>query len=185
MMIAIPNIQTERTELILLTPDNAHLFLAYQLKNKDRLAPWEPTREIDYFSDKLSLERAEAAQNDFKNGSAIRFIAIDRESKQVAAVCNFTCITREPSLSCMLGYSVSAEFEGKGIMLEVVTAGIAYVFDTLGLHRITASYMPTNLKSAKLIQKLGFEREGFAKSYLRIAGKWEDMIVCSLINKKD
>jgi len=184
-MIEAPSIQTQRTELIVFRPDNAHLFLEYQLKNKERFAPWEPTREIDYFSEKSNLERAESSYNDFKNGSAIRFLAIDRETKRVAAICNFTSITKEPSLGCILGYSVSTEFEGKGVMFEVVQAGITFIFDTIGLHRIIASYMPNNLRSGKLLQKLGFEQEGIAKSYLRIAGKWEDMLVCSLINQKD
>lgn len=48
-----------------------------------------------------------------------------------------------------------------------------------------ASHLPRNLRSAALLASLGFEREGYARSYLRIDGKWEDMILSSLINPAD
>jgi ribosomal-protein-alanine N-acetyltransferase len=45
-----------------------------------------------------------------------------------------------------------------------------------------ACHMPSNLRSSALLGKLGFEREGFARSYLLINGAWEDMVLTSLIN---
>jgi ribosomal-protein-alanine N-acetyltransferase len=44
--------------------------------------------------------------------------------------------------------------------------------------------MPANTRSAALLQRLGFEREGFARSYLRINGRWEDMVLNSLVNPR-
>ena len=37
--------------------------------------------------------------------------------------------------------------------------------------------MPHNPKSLRVIEKLGFRREGYAERYLQIAGKWEDHIL--------
>jgi ribosomal-protein-alanine N-acetyltransferase len=45
-----------------------------------------------------------------------------------------------------------------------------------------ANYMPENERSANLLKKLGFEREGFARSYLKIAGRWRDHVLNSLLN---
>lgn len=64
---------------------------------------------------------------------------------------------------------------------EVVQAGIDHVFGQLGLHRIMADHMPRNTRSAALLQRLDFEREGYARAYLLIDGKWEDMVLNSLI----
>jgi ribosomal-protein-alanine N-acetyltransferase len=58
------------------------------------------------------------------------------------------------------------------------------MFGLMGLHRIMANHMPSNLRSAKLLQSLGFEREGVARSYLQIAGQWEDMVLNALVNPK-
>jgi ribosomal-protein-alanine N-acetyltransferase len=44
--------------------------------------------------------------------------------------------------------------------------------------------MPANQRSAQLLRALGFEREGLAKSYLKIAGQWEDMVLNALINPR-
>ncbi|MGL4717164.1 MAG: 30S ribosomal protein S5 alanine N-acetyltransferase, partial [Aeromonas sp.] len=43
-------------------------------------------------------------------------------------------------------------------------------------------YMPANQRSGALLERLGFEREGFARAYLLINGRWEDHILTSLIN---
>jgi len=51
--------------------------------------------------------------------------------------------------------------------------------------RRPASHPPRNLHSAALLARPGFEREGYARSYLRIDGKWEDMVLSSLINPAD
>jgi ribosomal-protein-alanine N-acetyltransferase len=44
-----------------------------------------------------------------------------------------------------------------------------------------ANYMPSNVRSASLLSRLGFEREGYARAYLFINGKWEDMVLTSLV----
>jgi ribosomal-protein-alanine N-acetyltransferase len=45
-----------------------------------------------------------------------------------------------------------------------------------------ATYMTTNQRSAVLLERLGFEKEGYAKSYLNIAGTWEDHVLTALVN---
>jgi ribosomal-protein-alanine N-acetyltransferase len=47
-----------------------------------------------------------------------------------------------------------------------------------------ANHMPTNTRSDKLLRLLGFEREGYARAYLKISGHWEDMVLNALINPK-
>ncbi|MGF6790205.1 RimJ/RimL family protein N-acetyltransferase [Paraburkholderia sp. 35.1] len=47
---------------------------------------------------------------------------------------------------------------------------IDHVFSTLQLHRVTANYRPDNLRSARLLERLGFENEGLARAYPKIDG---------------
>jgi ribosomal-protein-alanine N-acetyltransferase len=98
------------------------------------------------------------------------------------AGCNFTNIVRGPLQACYLGYSVDQAHQGQGLMREVVQAGIGYMFGAQGLHRIMANHMPSNVRSEKLLRALGFEREGYARAYLHIAGRWEDMVLNALLN---
>ncbi|KIC73188.1 hypothetical protein DB44_BJ00010 [Candidatus Protochlamydia amoebophila] len=68
-------------------------------------------------------------------------------------------------------------------MSEAVAKAIKYMVEQQKLHRIMANYMPSNKKSACLIQKLGFVVEGHAKKYLLINGQWEDHILTSITNE--
>jgi ribosomal-protein-alanine N-acetyltransferase len=65
-------------------------------------------------------------------------------------------------------------------MFEALEASIKYVFEELGIHRIMANYMPINARSAKLLYRLGFIIEGYAKNYLLINDQWEDHILTAL-----
>lgn len=181
-MTEFPAIETKHVLLTLQQPDNAHLGLAYYLANRNHLAPWEPAREDDFYTAGSSLARGEKSIRLFMEGSALNFIAIEHTSQKMIAGCNFTNIVRGPLMACHLGYSVAKEFEGRGLMQEIVNAGITFVFESLGLHRIMANHVPYNTRSENLLRNLGFEREGYARAYLKIGGIWEDMVLNSLIN---
>jgi len=49
---------------------------------------------------------------------------------------------------------------------------------------VMANYRPENERSHRLLQRLGFEQEGRARSYLNIDGRWRDHILTSLINER-
>ena len=67
-------------------------------------------------------------------------------------------------------------------MTEAGRLLIHYAFEELNLHRIMASYIPHNQRSANVLKRLGFEIEGTAREYLFINGKWQDHVMTSLIN---
>jgi ribosomal-protein-alanine N-acetyltransferase len=166
-----------------LRPDNAHLLLRYRIRNAAHLAPWEPSPGPVLCSlEQANAEKAEKSLKAFEDGTAVQFLALDANTSNVVATCNFTNIVRGPMQACYLGYSVDEGRQGQGLMAEVVQTGIDYMFGTCGLHRIMANHMPSNTRSAALLQRLGFEREGVARQYLKIAGRWEDMVLNALIN---
>ena len=105
-----------------------------------------------------------------------------RETLALVGVCNFTNIVRGAFQACTLGYSLSADAQGKGLMYEALTAAIAYMFEIENLHRIMANYVPENRRSADLLRRLGFEIEGHARDYLHINGAWRDHILTAKTN---
>jgi len=175
-------LRSARCDLVLLSPDNLALLVDYRQRNLQHLAPWEPLPDPQDASLLASCERAAArAAQGFADGHSVQFIAIERQTQTMVAACSFTNIVRGSFQACHLGYSVDQVWQGRGLMREVVVAGIDYMFTIQGLHRIMANHMPSNQRSAKLLQALGFEREGYARDYLRIAGRWEDMVLNALI----
>ena len=178
----VPKLETKRTFCTIARTEHRDLLYSYYRENRARLAPWEPLRAPSYFTPGEIEKRLAAGYEDFiRTGTLVPFIALDKETGEAAGLCTFSNVVRGPFQACHLGYSVSGCFEGKGIMFEILSRAIGYVFEDLKLHRIMANYMPSNKRSGALLERLGFEKEGYARSYLKIAGKCEDHILTSLI----
>jgi len=67
-------------------------------------------------------------------------------------------------------------------VLEAAGAVVTYAFETLRLHRLETSYQPTNERSGRVLRKLGFVVEGYARDYLFLNGAWRDGILAARIN---
>jgi ribosomal-protein-alanine N-acetyltransferase len=120
---------------------------------------------------------------DFRDGNSVSFSLLTPEEDEVIGVCNYTNIVRGTFQSCHLGYALASRYEGSGLMYEALTLTIDYMFREMGLHRIMAGYLPRNERSGALLARLGFEKEGYARRYLKINGIWEDHVLTSLINE--
>ena len=71
-------------------------------------------------------------------------------------------------------YSLIPEFCNKGYATEADQAILKHGFETLTLHRIEAGVTSQNLKSIKLLEKVGMTREGIHRKILLIRGQWID-----------
>jgi len=100
----------------------------------------------------------------------------------IIGAANFSQISRGPFQAAILGYKIAAASEGRGLMREALQTTICYVFEELHLHRIHANYIPSNVRSGRLLARLGFAIEGYAKDYLFINDAWRDHILTSLTN---
>lgn len=173
---------TDRLILRILPPQEAHRLVAWDELNRAHLAPWEPAHDPAFFTPAYFVSRQEQALRDYETGNAIRLVMQDRASGELVGRCSLTNIVRGPFQACHLGYCLGYQWEGQGLMHEALRAVIDHAFTDLDLHRIMANYMPANVRSGRLLARLGFVQEGVAKSYLQIAGKWEDHVLTALVN---
>lgn len=175
-------LKTPRLILRLPDEDDSIKLQNYDERNMSHLSPWRSTTPEPKKDPKIQLIKWE---QEFKEGNAIRFLLFlkDDPEGEIIGFCNFSQIFRGPFQACYLGYHIDERFEGKGLMSEGVAKGIEYMFEAQNLHRIMANYMPSNERSARLLHRLGFVVEGYAKKYLLINGEWEDHILTSLTNE--
>jgi RimJ/RimL family protein N-acetyltransferase len=65
-----------------------------------------------------------------------------------------------PSARLELGYVLGRRHWGQGLMLEAARAACGHAFGPMGIRRIEAEVNPLNLASSRVLQALGFVREG-------------------------
>jgi ribosomal-protein-alanine N-acetyltransferase len=179
----LPQLVTGRLYIELATPAHAELHAAFFGRNREHFARWDPPRgdveSAGYWSRALA-----AARRDFQAGRSVPLVALPRDEPAdvLVARINFTQIARGAFHSCMLGFAIDREFEGRGLMREALAASIDWLFGTLNLHRVQASHRPENERSRRLLARLGFEREGLARQYLFIDGAWRDHVINAKLN---
>lgn len=117
-------------------------------------------------------------RREWKNGRAFSFmLSTHDEPDRFVGKIALTGIHRGALHGAYLGYFMDVDHQASGLCTEGIRAVLDFAFGPLGLHRIQAAIMPRNAKSLRVIEKLGFRREGYAERYLRIAGSWEDHIL--------
>lgn len=173
---------TERLTLRFPSVEMGGPLLAYRQHNRDHLRPWEPERPNEFYTIEAVEAQLRAMRRQTEEQSALYWLIHPRDSEEIIGECSFTNIIRGPFQACHLGFSLGGEYEGNGLMHEALAAAISDIFDVHKLHRIMANYQPHNHRSEKLLGRLGFDREGLARKYLKINGQWTDHMLTSLIN---
>jgi len=83
-----------------------------------------------------------------------------------------------------LGYALGSAHWGKGLAHEAVSLALAFAFDTLGLMRIEADIDPRNGPSCRLVERLGFRREGLLRARWHVAGEVQDSAMYGLLREE-
>jgi [ribosomal protein S5]-alanine N-acetyltransferase len=180
----LPDLRTVRLDIRIARPGMQAAMARFLRDNfEGHLDRWSPPAASGFFTETFWRDRLELALEEFHGGRAARFVLQQGPADgPILGTCNYTNIVRGPFLACYLGYQVGRQHEGHGFMAEALRCTNAFMFESLQLHRIMANYRPENARSAKLLERLGFAKEGLAREYLFIDGAWRDHILTALTN---
>lgn len=151
-------------------------------ENKAHLSPWEPEwneLHLTRNSYKVKLARFKKMQS---ADTTYPFYIFRSPDQRLIGACNITHVERNVAQSAKLGYWVGESFTRQGFARAAVKASIRFCFDELGLHRIEAAVQPDNHASIKVLEACGFKKEGIARGYLKIDGRWRDHTVYALLS---
>jgi RimJ/RimL family protein N-acetyltransferase len=95
-----------------------------------------------------------------KHGFGLWRVAL-RATGEPIGMCGL--VKREALADVDLGFAFLPRFRGRGFAQEAAAATMAYARTTLGLRRVVAILSRDNDRSARLLVKLGFAREGTVK----------------------
>ena len=186
-------ITTERLRLVAGDPDLAPAVCEFQRRNRQHFARWDPPTAESFYSLESQSTRVTHGLTAFQSDTAYRYWLIDATKAggarlpssdvEVIGSLHFSQVSRGAFQSAMLGYALDEAHVGQGLMSEAIAAGLEEVFSPrVNLHRVQAAYRPENLRSARVLERMGFHKEGLAPDYLYIDGAWRDHIVTSIRN---
>jgi [ribosomal protein S5]-alanine N-acetyltransferase len=178
MTLATPQLQTARLRLRPFTDADADLLFALHsstlvMRYWDS-PPWnEPARARRF----IAMCRTMAEE-----GTGAR-VAIDRASD--GAFVGWCSLTEwNPDYrSALLGYCLDHAMWGHGYATEAAHALLQWAFGTLDLNRVQAEADTRNVASARVLEKVGFVREGTLRENCVVNGEVSDSWVFGLIRR--
>jgi len=86
-----------------------------------------------------------------------------------------------PIKKAQIGYWISKEYEGKGIINKCLIRFIDFLFQKTGLNKVEIHFMTHNARSAGVAQRLGFKVEGVIRQSHMHNSRIEDIVVTGLL----
>lgn len=171
-----PRIETERLTIRLVErPDLPSLLAINSNDTVTRFLPYESWK--DMADAEAWHSRAEARH---AAGEAGQFVIVLRASGRVIGTCLLFRF-EEASARAEVGYVLGQEYWGAGYMLEAIKALVAFAFEQMHLRRLEAELDPRNVASAKLLERLGFVKEGLLRQRWAMKGEITDSSLYGLL----
>ena len=178
MLLPTPTLHTPRLLLRAFAERDAESI--YSLQSNARVLrywdspPWTELSRADAF--------IAACRKMQEEGSGARFAIETRADNTFVGWCSmFRWNPVYRSLG--IGYCFDEPSWGKGYATEAVRAMVQWAYDTLDLNRVEAELDTRNAASAKVLEKLGFEREGLRREDCIVSGEVSDSWIYGLLRR--
>ncbi len=179
-MDSIPRLETERLKLRAVFPsDTQAIFEIYSDPKVAEFYDFLPHQSLGETRDLINRFTSW-----FQSNLAVRWAMLRKDTDQLIGTCCFDAF-HVNFQSTNLGYNMRSDQWGNGFATEGVKAIIEFAFAN-GLvgpvNRIQAITDPRNVASEKVLERLGFEKEGTMREYGYWKGCYHDMNLFSLLN---
>jgi RimJ/RimL family protein N-acetyltransferase len=165
---------TERLVLRRFRPDDAEAFAAYRsLPQVARYQSWDVP---------VSLEDATTSVSGFASGDPLRpgwfQYAIELDGRLIG---DLGLNLHDNLMQAELGFTLAPAEQGKGYATEAVRGLLDHLFGERQLHRVSAECDARNVASARLLERVGFRREGLRIANSWFKGEWTDDLLFGLL----
>lgn len=175
----LPSLETERLNLRKFTIDDASDMFDYSSEpDVSRYVPWETHKSIKDTTDFL-----EYILNQYNSGKLAPWAIEYKQNNKVIGTIDFVAWSTS-HYRAEIGFILSKDYWGKGLIVEAATKVIGFGFDNMELNKIEAPCMVENVQSQRVLQKLGMRLEGISKEKYFIKEKFRDMATYSILKKE-
>jgi ribosomal-protein-serine acetyltransferase len=168
----------DELELVFPTEDSLEEGYSVIMANYDHIRPWSHWLDENFSLDKAHEFYRRNIQK-FESGDQIH-LRIVFNSKIVGGIDLFEIDSRYHR-SAEIGYWLSKDHTGRGLVTRSVTRLLEHAFDEMKLNRVVIKCVPENLKSRAIPEKLGFVREGIERQGGWLHTRFVDHVVYSLL----
>jgi len=175
-------------DLVLRAPQRGDFEKWHQVRLSSRafLQPFEPRWSVTDLGQQIYHDRLRRSARASVEGTEFTFFIFvgEGDAQRLAGGLTLSNIRRRVAQHVNLGYWMGVNDAGKGIMTRAVSAVLPFAFNDIGLHRVHAACLPTNIASRRVLEKNRFHEEGYADNYLQIDGAWRDHVLYGLSRER-
>ncbi|MFN2490480.1 MAG: GNAT family N-acetyltransferase [Actinomycetota bacterium] len=153
---------------------DASSVLDLRLRNRDFFRPFEPLQSERHFTLPGQREEIERCIEDADRDRRYAFGVFARDDNEIVGRIALSNVSRGAWQNATIGYYVDRWRSGRGYATDAVRLALRFAFEVARLHRVQGAALPDNIASIRVLEKAGFRREGVAKSYIEINGRWRD-----------
>lgn len=139
-------------------------------------AGWKPHEDLD---------ESMAILKNFIEGNEVLGVVWKANNKLIGSIGLHNDQLRTADKVKMLGYVLSEDYWGKGIITEASRAILTYAFSELDLNLVTVHHYAYNQKSRRVIEKCGFHYEGTLRHCTKIYNGNTYDLVCYSMTKDE
>jgi len=152
-------------------------------------AVFSDPRMMRYWSTPAMTERAEAEalikriHEQFGSKFGFQWGVERKDDGQLLGTCTLFHIDAR-NMRAELGYCLASSYWSQGYMREALAALLDFSFGTLKLRRLEADVDPRNENSLRILDKLGFKREGLLRERWNVGDEIQDTTFLGLLAKE-
>ena len=176
----LPELETERLLLRKMRLDDAEAMFVYASDPEvTRYVLFETHRSVEDSKSFLRLALEGYERGDFGGWGVVL-----KDSGAFVGTCGMDAGYAPEHARAELGYVLSREHWGRGLMPEAVRAVIRFGFGRMGLNRVQARCIAENVASARVMEKAGMAYEGTLRESEFIKGAYRDMKLYSILRRE-
>ena len=135
---------------------------------------WTPHRSITETRDYINN-----IQKKYENGQFFDWGLVCKSNGEFIGTCGFTSVNLNRN-TCEIGYVLSKKYWGMGFVPEAVEVIMDFAFGYMGVDKVEGRFIEGNVKSMRVMQKVGMTFEKSEHNVLYLHGQYRTICTYSI-----
>ena len=173
---SLPTLESERLRIRHPLPTDAEALFDL-FSDADALRYWSHGPLADLDAAQAYLADIETG---WREGRSYRWAITHEEADRLIGTVTLLAWSQD-NRRAEIGFILHPAYHGRGLAAEAVRTVLAFGFGPMGLHRVEADVDPENEGSLRLLERIGFQREGLLRQRWFTFGTWKDTVLLGLL----